>query len=649
MGKEEATFAAIEEALSNASLREQLGRLLGRKVARRKFFQGVAAAGAAASAVGALGFAPDARAGLEPAQAGVAASAVRKPSVASNVAEAVVEGYIANGVKYMWINGGTDTPPIQEAIVSLADKGEPAPTIINALHEHFGLSAAHGYYMVTGRPQVMQVHVELGTQNVGGALHNAYRGYAGVVLAAGRTPYTTGGEMAGSRSSSIHWIQEVRDQGEIVRQYTKWDYELARGENVHQVIQRAFQIASTPPAGPVYLVYPREVLLLPAPESNGVSADRYRPASPAHIDPGELREAARLLAKAEFPLIITEFSGRNPEAVAPLVQLAEVLGAPVFSGSTRMNFPTTHPLYLRGGLATYFKRADVVLVLDSNVPYIPSSTTRPRDDARTIQIDFDPVKQAIPVWGFPVDLPITADTASSLPSLVAAIQSAMNGADRARAQQRRAEIEAAHQAEARQTLAAAQAASTARPISPLWVGYVLSQLVDADTVFVNEALSSGTAMNVIERTRPGTLFGSGGSSLGWGPAAAFGAKLALPDATVVNLEADGSFIFSAPTAVYWAAERYKVPFLTVVFNNGGYNAVKSAWRSLFPNGVAARKDEWPGTDFDPAPRYDQIAQASYAHGERVEDPQDVRPALERGLAAVRDGQAAVVEIVVPHI
>lgn len=173
-------------------------------------------------------------------------------------AEAFVELLNANGVEYIFLNPGTDTFPIQEALSKFKALGKRTPKVILCLHESVAMAAAHGYFAVTGRPQVVLVHVDIGTQQVGGALHNAQRGRIGVIFCAGRAPSTIDQDVRGERSGGIHWIQEQYDQAGIVRGYVKWEYELRSNTSIHQVVQRAFQVASTEPCGPVYLTLPRE-------------------------------------------------------------------------------------------------------------------------------------------------------------------------------------------------------------------------------------------------------------------------------------------------------------------------------------------------------------------------------------------------------
>ena len=184
-------------------------------------------------------------------------------------------------------------------------------------HENVAMAMAHGYYRIAGKPAAVMVHVTVGTANAINGLINAARDNVPVLLAAGRTPITETGSIA-SRNRSIHWGQEAFDQGGMVREYVKWDYELRDGQPVEAVVDRALDIAMSEPRGPVYLTLPREVLAGPAVNV----APRAPCARSASLAPEPARaaieEAAALIAKAEFPLIVTSSVGRVPAAVGAL-------------------------------------------------------------------------------------------------------------------------------------------------------------------------------------------------------------------------------------------------------------------------------------------------------------------------------------------
>lgn len=572
-----------------------------------------------------------------------------------NAAEALIELLIAQGVEYIFLNPGTDTAPIQEAVVALGGRGRPVPTIVTCLYENVALAGALGYWALTRRPQVVVCHVDVGTQNLGGMLHDAQRGHGGVVIIAGRSPYTFEGERPGGRSSSIQWQQDELDQIGIVRNYVKWAQELSRVEALHQWIPRAFQVAAGEPSGPVYMTIARDVLMERVGEIRVMPPARFRaPVTPA-ADPAAIEQAARILADAERPLAITARSGRHPEAVAELVAVAELLGLPIADRRDVVNFPSSHPLYLGGnadavGGSVYgLKNADAVLLLDADVPWVPVASQPPRTTL-VIQIDQDPVRQTYPLWGYPVDLPIQADTAKALPQLRDALE-ALATPERRRAWSARMDrLQVATSDQRAASATALEQARQKRPIDVAWLAAALNEALPEDALVMEETVTSaGTVQRYLVRDRPASHFQSGAPGLGWSLGAALGAKLAAPERTVVALSGDGTFVFASPIAAIWGAEQARAPFLTVVFNNGGYNASKQPVLQLFPEGASKQADAFPGVRHPSPPDYALLAQACHAYGERVEDPAELPAAIRRGLDAVQRGQAALLDVILAKI
>src|SRR5881296_4062037 len=237
-------------------------------------------------------------------------------------AEAYLELLAARGVEYFFGNAGTDFAPIIEAYARRGAHGQLLPRPITVPHEAPAVGMAHGYAMITGRPQAVMVHVIVGTANALGGVINAARGNVPMLFTAGRNPITEAG-FRGSRERQIHWAQESFDQGAMVREFVKWDYELRNFAQLETVVDRALAITQAEPQGPVYLTLPREVLAerLEAFEySDPARAPRPGPLAP---DAETVAEAARLLASARHPIVITKALGRDPEAVGALVTLAE--------------------------------------------------------------------------------------------------------------------------------------------------------------------------------------------------------------------------------------------------------------------------------------------------------------------------------------
>jgi acetolactate synthase-1/2/3 large subunit len=292
-----------------------------------------------------------------------------------STATAILEALRDSGISYIFANLGSDHPAIIESLAEAKANGVPMPRLLTCPNEMVALSAAHGYAQATGQPQAVFVHVECGTQALAGAIHNASRGRVPVLIFAGMSPVTQEGELRGSRNEYIHWLQDVFDQRGIVRQYMRYDNEIRAGVNVKQLVYRALQFAASDPQGPVYLMCGREVLEQEVP---AITPDRsFWPRLPAGPAPAEFIESlSAVLQTARRPLVVTSYLGRNPNAVTELVTLCERLGMGVSeSFPTYSNFPISHPWHQDMRAPLY--DADLVLVIDSDVPWIPT-VSKPR-------------------------------------------------------------------------------------------------------------------------------------------------------------------------------------------------------------------------------------------------------------------------------
>ena len=562
-------------------------------------------------------------------------------------AEAFLEQVRALGVvRYLFANTGTDHGPLIEALAKTAkeDPNDIQPIVVP--HELAAVSMAHGYYNVTQKPQMVLVHTLPGTANALGGIINANSSNVPLFLVAGRTPITES-EMRGGKSQNIHWRQESRDQGNIVREFVKWDYEVRTNQNLAAVVSRAYKIAMSEPRGPVYLNLPREWLCEQL-ESTQILADSLSPATKMQADHTSLEQAAALLLAAENPLIVTKYLGRNPEAVAHLVELAELLSIPAVQQPDYMNFPTDHPLYLGYQTVKHAKNADVLFFIDIDVPWEPPNRNVLRSDVKIIHLERDPLFTAVPGWSFPADLAMTGCSEITLPLLNSMVKAKLSARVdmKAKLDERRNKIEAEHKAMIGELHERIEAAKDQKPINPAWLSKCIGDVVDDKTIIINETITSRLSES-ISVNRPGSLFGTPPSGhLGWGLGAAIGTKLGAPDATVIAAEGDGSYIFSAPTACHFTAQKYRIPFLTVIYNNQAWNASINAARGLYPDGVAQKTRNFPGCDLSPSPQFELTAQACGAYAERVEEPDEVPRALQRALNAVKkEGRQALLNVI----
>ncbi|MFA6312216.1 MAG: thiamine pyrophosphate-requiring protein [Sterolibacterium sp.] len=546
------------------------------------------------------------------------------------------------GIDYIFVNLGSDHPAFIEAFARFHADGVDMPRVISCPHEMTALSAAHGYAMITRRPQMVLVHVDVGTQNLGGSVHNASRGRVPAIIVAGLSPVTTSGERVGARNEFIHYIQDTPRQPEIVGQYMKWCYELRAAEMVDGVLQRGVQMATTMPEGPVYISGAREIWDAAAPPSPELPAD-WPAAGLAGLTVAAAGEIYRAICAARRPIVITTYLGRQPKTVARLVELSERLGLGVCEVSPQyLNFPGDHPHHLSYRRNALVDEADLILMIDVDVPWIVAKTAPPKD-AALFHIDLDPLKTGMGFWHFPAQASYLADSQQALEDLLA-VAGACDAPAPGRAER------CAWIAATRQRLSAPPPQGSGGEISAEELTEAVRELVNEHTVIVFEEPSSTELVPPILRlNRPGSFFHSGGIGLGWGINAAIGAKLADPDAEVIALVGDGCFLFGVPSSAYWVAGTYATPHLTIIYNNGGWNSPKLSTLGVHPDGYAKRNDRYWVTVGSGA-RLAGIAEATGgAVAFEVKDRHDLRETLHQALQTVRQGRCAVVDVAIAPI
>jgi acetolactate synthase-1/2/3 large subunit len=423
----------------------------------------------------------------------------------------------------------------------------------------------------------------------------------------------------------------------------KWDHYIDENENFGDILDRAFQIATTEPKGPVYLWYKRDSLFKNIEVRDKVLKGTL-PAAKQAIDEAILIKAADLLLKAESPLIMTGYSGRNTQSVGSLVELAETIGSRVITAPFNMNFPSNHPLCANiepndGPQVRnpYINSADVLLVIDYDLSYA-TPRDQPGPHTKIIHIDIDFTKQGLPLWKRKPEISILGDSSLVIPALTKVLRQKVTSGERVLIRQRTAKLQMEHRKLRDEWKAMALKAASQKPISPEWVCYCLNEVIDSDTVIVNQTIGPAASVSrQISMTQPGTSLACSGGSMGWAPAAALGAKIASPSKTVVSLMGDGVFIYGCPTATLWPAVYYKASFLSIIFNNQEYGAIKMGLKMAYPEGVKA-------AEIVPSPEYAMTAQACGAYGRTIKEPEDVLPALKEAIEQVHNGRPAVLDI-----
>jgi acetolactate synthase-1/2/3 large subunit len=566
-----------------------------------------------------------------------------------------LEGLVDLGVDYIFANLGTDHVSIIEEMARWDKEGRKHPEVILCPHEVVAVHMAGGYALATGKSQAVLVHVDAGTANACMAIQNLFRYRLPVMVVAGRAPHTLHGELTGSRDTYVHFVQDPFDIASIVRPYVKWEYSLPSGVVVKEALARASAFAHSDPPGPVYMMLPRETL---AEEWDEAVMPSYPPARygsvrAGGIEPARAEAIAKELMAAENPVAFAAYLGRKPQAVAVLDKLARACGIRVAEFSAiDLNIPQDSPCYAGIDPLVLLEHADLGLLLDTDVPFVPHSK-RARD-MKWIQIDVDPLKADFPMWGFATDLRIQGDSAIILQQVLDAVVARADDTYRKRVAAR---IESWK--DARETLAKKRAAANGNKgvsgaLNPAFVFATLSNKLSQDDVVLNEAIRNGPILQEhLKRTRPQSYVGLAGGGLGFSGGMALGLKLAQPQRRIVQVIGDGGFHFSSPDSVYAVAQQYQIPIFTVVLDNGGWQAVKSATQRVYPKGIAAETDRFQsrlmsgrqGERRD----FSDVAKAFGAHGECVREPDELASAIDRCLAALGDGKAAVLHIHVTRL
>ncbi|MEC3861259.1 thiamine pyrophosphate-requiring protein [Mesobacterium sp. TK19101] len=537
------------------------------------------------------------------------------------------------GVDCIFANSGTDFPPIIEGLAEAAAKGMALPRAVTVPHETAAVAMAHGYTLATGRAQAVMVHTNVGLANAVIGTINARADNIPMLLFSGRTPTTEAGRF-GARTVPIGWGQEMSDQHALVREPCKWNYELRFPEQVQDMTDRAHGIAHSVPRGPVYLSLPREVLCetVDLPEVPAQMA----PSSPmAH--PGDIAEAARLIAGAQFPVIFAQRGAGSSEAFEALSATVDRWAIPVCQyWSLQLALASDHPMATGPDPAPLLAQADVVVVLEGLAPWMPDAHA-PRADSTVIQIGQDPLFAQTPVRNFRSDLSLAGDLGCNVVALCAALDR-LDPGDRSA---RRARVAAT--SAARWDAVDNQIAADGRgpALTKRWVSDRLARLSGDHRVTIFGEL--GAQLPAMRLSDPQAWFESPHSGgLGFGLPAAMGFHMARPDRLTIATVGDGSYIFANPLACLQVAKAQGLSLLVVVLNNSEWGAVRASVSGLYPEGYAVKANAVPLTDLSPSPDFAVAAQACGALGLSADSPETFETALARAVAHVTAGQGVAV-------
>jgi thiamine pyrophosphate-dependent acetolactate synthase large subunit-like protein len=646
------------------------------KVDRRKFLAGVAVAGAATTvspqsqaatlANSPAGEALARRPSALPPSASVAAAEAGIPKELPHSSHRPGSDFMVDvikkfDIKYLPSNPASSFRALHESLINYGEN--KTPEFLTAMHEESAVGMAHGYFKIAGKPLMTLCHGTVGLQHASMAIYNAWCDRVPVIVIGGNDAD------AAHRPPGVPTFHSAQDINAMVRDFTKWDDAPVSLQHYAQSFVRMYKVAMTPPYGPVMMSLDAGLQQEPINDhGQELYIPRYVPSAPPAGDPNAVREAARLLASAERPVIVVDRAARTENGIRLLVQLAEALQAPVVDQGGRMNFPQTH--YLNRSVPSVIAQADVIIgmelsdfwgtvnaYIDNGEHGVGINESRIKPGTKLISISSVDLITKSNYQDFQrfqtVDVQIPGDAEATLPMLISEVKSAIPADRRAAIEKRGEGIKKAYTEGRERTKEAAALAwnespiSTARMTMELW-----AQIKGLDWSLV---ASEGNVSNWPNRLWPMEkhhhwLGRSGGYGVGYGAPASVGAALANRDLGrfSVSIQSDGDLMY-AP-GVLWTAAHHKIPLLSVMHNNRGYHQ-----EVMHVQRLGNRRDRVASLGGDRSPIGTSIenpdidyaklaASMGWWSAGPIKDPAELGPTLKRAVEVVKSGQPALVDV-----
>ncbi len=571
----------------------------------------------------------------------------KQPEFGSDV---VVDLMKAHDIEYTAFNPGATFRGIHDSIVNYG--GNYKPEVIFCHHEEISVAIAHGYAKAKGKPMIAICHNMVGLQHASMAIFNAYIDRVPMLVLGGTGPMNTK-----RRRPRIDWIHTALVQGNQVRDYTKWDDQPYSLADVPDSFIRGYRIATTDPTAPVYINYDADI------QEDAVKAmvdmpdvSRHSRPAPAQANPEALRRAAEMLVNAKNPLIVADMLGRNPKAVPMLIELAEVLAAPVVDKGARFNFPAVHPLDVTDGAREILQKADFILALDVGDLFgaltTVSKQTRESEYVTTPGVRIASISMndmLVHSWANDfqalqaIDIPMTADTSVAVPELTRLCRELIgnDSAKKATIEGRQKELSEKHKSRRAKWLSDAQAKGSQKDISTAWLALEIGEAIKREDWVCVNGTSNGWTRRLWDLSKPNqSLGGSGGAGLGYGPGAAIGAALALKGSgkLAVAIQSDGDMLMTS--SAIWTAAKHRIPLLMIMHNNQSYYNSEEHGIEVAKFRKRPVENAPIGTHVDdPAIDFAMMAKSFGVNSEGpVRNPADLRPAIERGVKYVKEKQ-----------
>jgi acetolactate synthase I/II/III large subunit len=554
--------------------------------------------------------------------------------------EAILEAFRRLKIDYIMSSPGSEWSPLWEALARQRLDRKPGPAFVESWHETLAVNMATGYTLITGRPQAVLLHAAVGMLQGSMGIHGALQNEVPMLVMSGESQ-TLGEDPDLDIEQQWYGGLSVGGIERFVEPFTKWARGVTSPHTLYESVIRAGEMAQRLPKGPIYLNVALEHMLH---DWNPPAAAREVPPAPK-LQPRreDVEQVCDLLVQAKSPVIVAEGSGRDPDAFAALVELADLFAIPVINGrsTSYANFPTDHPLYQGMGRYQAVGDADLVLLVSGRAPWYPARH-RPTS-GKIVTIHDNPHKAHLAYQSWHSDFYLEGDVATSLALLAQAGRSAK--IDKAAVGARRQRWTREHEHYVAGQHAQREKARTADAIDPVALLGEIGDAMPADTIYVDETITHSPLIRQhLPQTTPQSFFrGSGG--LGQGLGTALGIKLAAPTRPVALLVGDGSFLYNPIVQALGASKQHGLPIVIIVINNKKYEAMRMGHVHHYPDGAAVSKNLHYGVAID-GPDYERLGSHFGFHGARVDSLAGVKPALASALAAANDGKTAILNVLV---
>jgi acetolactate synthase I/II/III large subunit len=555
--------------------------------------------------------------------------------------EAILEAFRRLGADYVISSPGSEWAPFWEALARQKRDKLEGPAYIDCGHESIAVNMATAYTKITGRLQVVLLHAGAGIMqgtmavDAAGAMETPLVVMSGEVLGYGEGDFDPGSQ----------WYRNLSVPGgtqKLIEPAVKWSQQVASIDTLHETIVRAGEMAQRTPKGPTYLCVPMETMLeawdKPEAPRTVPPAPKLQPIS------SDIDRIAETIANAACPVISVENIGPEQEGFDALIELAELMAIPVVEGQGAFfgNFPKSHDLYLGQQIEPLLDEMDLALLVESRAPWYPPSNVP--QDTRIVSISSNPLKENMVYQTMHAEDYLEGDTATTLRLLSTALRTL--SPDAKTIEQRRARWRSAHDEWKARLSAAEETAEQADTITPPLVMKALREVLPPEVCVVDETIVHQTGIREHLMWDDPLTFFRAPSGLGQGLGYALGVKLALPDRPVAVTIGDGSLMYNPLVPTLALADEHDLPLLILVFNNSQYAVMKHFHKRFYPDGVAVGDDDYYGVNIK-GPKYEKAAAMVGGYSQRVEDPAELRDALEAAYASVRAGKTAILNLIMP--